>query len=133
MTNIRVQLLKDAADDCIAAANDLLNQAPSMGATKERKYRAEAEEIKQRSTALLAWAAELEGAAEPTREPSWSDDAENPKNQCIPPGERHKLNGYCAKCNREWIVACQSGTDVTVRAFHCACGHVTDMDSGPAE
>lgn len=50
------KLLRDAADDCEAEANNLLNQAPNMGPTKERSYRAEAEECNARAKALRAWA-----------------------------------------------------------------------------
>jgi len=64
-------------------------------------------------------------------DPPWDQDPENPATQCIPPGERYKLSGYCAACNRKWIVTCQEGTEVTVRSFHCSCGHVTEMDGCP--
>lgn len=59
MTKERVKLLQDAADDCEAEANNLLNQAPNMGRTKEQKYREEAEACIQRALALRAWAKEL--------------------------------------------------------------------------
>ena len=60
------------------------------------------------------------------------EDDPHPDTLLVPPGARYKLNGYCDKCRREWIVTCQSGTEVTVKAFHCPCGHVTEMDGRPA-
>ena len=59
------------------------------------------------------------------------EDDPHPDTLLVPPGSRYKLNGYCDKCQREWIVTCQSGTEVTVKAFHCVCGHVTEMDGRP--
>jgi hypothetical protein len=53
------QLLRDAADDCESEANNLLNQAPSMGPMKEARYRALAEQCMRRALALRKWANEL--------------------------------------------------------------------------
>jgi hypothetical protein len=59
-------LLRDAADDCEDCANDLLNQAPIMGPTKEAKYRKEAQASIVRAFALRAWADSL--SPKPSRE-----------------------------------------------------------------
>lgn len=40
---------------------------------------------------------------------------------------RPELTGHCEACKRMWRVQCDSRTDVTVTAFHCACGHTTKM------
>lgn len=56
------QLLREAADDCEAHANDILREAPNMGPTKERHYRREASEVMARVVALRGWADELSAA-----------------------------------------------------------------------
>lgn len=56
----RVKLLREAADDCECEGNTLLNDAPNMGPTKERRYREEAANCVIRACALRAWADEME-------------------------------------------------------------------------
>lgn len=60
MTNPRVQLLTEAADDCIEYANCLLEQAPNMGRTKEAHYRRQAADCEARARELRDWATELQ-------------------------------------------------------------------------
>lgn len=69
---------------------------------------------------------QLSGA--PSSAVETTEDDPHPANLLIRPGARYMLNGYCDKCQREWVVTCQTGTEVTVKAFHCPCGHVTQMD-----
>jgi hypothetical protein len=57
-TTDRVLLLREAASDCECEANNLLNQAPNMGPTKERSYRRQADECMARSKALRELVAE---------------------------------------------------------------------------
>lgn len=73
-SNERMQLLLDAADDCIECACALLNEAPNLGATKEARNRRLALESQERAGALRAWAAELEAAPETTGGPDRRDD-----------------------------------------------------------
>lgn len=55
----RRTLLMDAADDCIECANYLSAEAPNMGTSKERRYRALAGESVARAAALRKWAEEF--------------------------------------------------------------------------
>lgn len=71
MTNPRVQLLTEAADDCIEYANCLLEQAPNMGRTKEAHYRRQAADCEARARELRDWAVELQAEQdEPPGEPT---------------------------------------------------------------
>lgn len=55
----RIELLIEVADDCIGYANHLLDQAPSMGHSKEQRYRREAAAVEARAKELREWADEL--------------------------------------------------------------------------
>lgn len=62
-TDERAALLNAAADDCIDLANYLLNDAPNMVVSKERRYRATAAESQARATALRALIGDIERMA----------------------------------------------------------------------
>jgi hypothetical protein len=59
MTNPRVQLLIEAADDCIECANHYFEQAPNMGRSKDAQYRRQASDCEARARELRDWADEL--------------------------------------------------------------------------
>lgn len=65
MTNERVDLLRLAADDCEAEANNQLREAPNLGPTKEQRNRMDAANIMKRVAALRLWADEMERSVEP--------------------------------------------------------------------
>lgn len=65
MTNERVDLLRLAADDCEAEANNQLREAPNLGPAKEQRNRMDAANIMKRVAALRLWADEMERSVEP--------------------------------------------------------------------
>lgn len=107
-------LLLEAADDCAELGDRYLQDAPSMGPTKERNYKRVASECFERAAALKKLAESQ--SAEPRAEPV----IENP------PQQHYRCS--CPDCCTAFLV---EGTQpFSLKAIYCRCGRTVEFVPG---
>lgn len=96
------ELLREAAEDCVELSNYLVNDAPNMGFTKEKRYREQAAQCLKRAEELNKWADSL------PVEPACEHDLQKPNHTLtmthdIRNGHEFDSTAQCRVCGRQFV------------------------------